>query len=346
MGSKLNVLYQSDDNYAVYLGVSLFSLLKNNREADEIDIYVIDDEISDENRKKLFRLTERYGRKLILKDASVLREKAADTGFESYLGFRKNRMSFLKMFVSEVVPETVERLIYIDCDTLVCGDLRPLAEQEMYGHPIAMVQDCLMGDCKEEIGIRRGEPYFNSGVILFDMKVWKEKKCLERIVDHARNVRVYGTVDQDFYNVVLKGDIRLLNPSYNLQGMYLAYSPRRFDRIFKQDKAYYTEEEIVAARKAPVIIHFLRFLGEYPLSATSIHPVGKRFDAYLRHSPWKDYEKKPGELAFSHQVERFLYRILPEGCFLRIFRLFHGRMLRKSERESRGLGSAVPDGGV
>ena len=79
---------------------------------------------------------------------------------------------------------------------------------------------------------------------LFDIDKWKDKKCFERILYHAKNVRVYGTVDQDFYNVVLKGDIEVLDPIYNLQCMYLAFQPRRFDRIFKQDKAYYNASQI------------------------------------------------------------------------------------------------------
>ena len=332
---KLNVLYQSDDNYAPYLGVSLLSLLASNRDAAAIDIYVIADGISEENITKLTKMTERYGRKLIIFDAAELQQKAQDSGFTSYMGFRKNKMSYLKMFVEYVVPGELERLVYIDSDTLIRGELMPLMSIPMHGHPIGMVQDCLMSKCKYAVGIKKDEPYFNSGVILFDMKMWREKHCLERIVDHACNVRVYGTVDQDFYNVVLKGDIEVLPPEYNLQGMYLAYKPERFDRIFKQDKAYYSAEEIARAKKSPAIIHFLRFMGEYPLSEGSIHPIQKLFDKYLDKSPWKGIEKKKSELSLTMKIERLLYRMLPQEIFLRIFKIFHDRMISNAEKESR-----------
>ena len=42
------------------------------------------------------------------------------------MGFRKNKMSYLKMFVEYVVPKEAERLVYVDSDTLVRGDLTPL----------------------------------------------------------------------------------------------------------------------------------------------------------------------------------------------------------------------------
>ena len=333
---KLNILYQSNDDYAPYLGVSLMSLLAANKSADEIDIYVIADSISKENIGKLTDLSGHYGRKLIIFDAAELQEKAKESGFTSYMGFRKNKMSYLKMFVEYVVPEEVRRLVYIDSDTLIRGELMPLMSIPMHGHPIGMVQDCLMGKCKHAIGIQKDEPYYNSGVILFDMEQWRKKRCLERIVDHASNVRIYGTVDQDFYNVVLKGDIEVLPPEYNLQGMYLAYKPERFDRIFKQDEAYYSTEEIARAKKSPAIIHFLRFMGEYPLSAGSIHPIQKLFDKYLDKSPWKGIEKKKSELSLTMKIERLLYRVLPQELFLRIFKIFHDRMILKAEKESRG----------
>lgn len=336
--NKLNILYQSDDNYAPYLGVSLLSLLASNKAAQAIDIYVISEGISEENISKLKKTAEHYGRELILFDAKALQEKAQESGFTSYMGFRKNKMSYLKMFVEYVVPKEVERLVYVDSDTLIRGDLTPLMNIPMNDHPIGMVQDCLMSRCKHAVGIKRGEPYFNSGVILFDMQQWRQKHCLERIVDHACNVRVYGTVDQDFYNVVLKGDIEILPPEYNLQGMYLAYKPETFDRIFKQDEAYYSTEEIAHAKKSPVIIHFLRFMGEYPLSESSIHPVQKLFDRYLCRSLWKDTKKMKSNLSFTMKTERMLYRILPRELFLRIFKIFHDRMISNAEKESRTAG--------
>ena len=41
----MNILYQSDDNYAIYMGVSICSLLENNKSAKNICIYIIDSAI-------------------------------------------------------------------------------------------------------------------------------------------------------------------------------------------------------------------------------------------------------------------------------------------------------------
>ena len=61
---RLSVVYSSDDKYAQHTGVSIISLLDNNRHFDDIDIYIIDNEISIENKKKLNSIVKDYDRKV------------------------------------------------------------------------------------------------------------------------------------------------------------------------------------------------------------------------------------------------------------------------------------------
>ena len=49
----LNVLYQTDDNYAAIAGVSMTSLFRTNPHMDEINIYILDNGISAENIEKV-----------------------------------------------------------------------------------------------------------------------------------------------------------------------------------------------------------------------------------------------------------------------------------------------------
>ena len=50
---QLRVLFSSDDNYAQHLGAAIYSLAAHNSEFEEIQIYVIDNEISAANKEKL-----------------------------------------------------------------------------------------------------------------------------------------------------------------------------------------------------------------------------------------------------------------------------------------------------
>ena len=73
----------------------------------------------------------------------------------------------------------------------------------MGDYPAAMVRDSLVRMHKLRLGFSKGEPYFNSGVIVFAMDRWRAEGCSEKIAEHVRKVRAhYPSPDQDLLNVV------------------------------------------------------------------------------------------------------------------------------------------------
>ena len=63
--SVLNVLYLTDNNYAPFAGVSVTSLFINNKNIDNIVVYIIDDNISGDNKEKFNLLARKYNREII-----------------------------------------------------------------------------------------------------------------------------------------------------------------------------------------------------------------------------------------------------------------------------------------
>ena len=63
--NELSIIYSSDNNYCVYMSTSIISLLENNKEFKYINIYVIDNKISDENKDKLEMIVRLYQRNII-----------------------------------------------------------------------------------------------------------------------------------------------------------------------------------------------------------------------------------------------------------------------------------------
>ena len=78
--TRMNVLYQCDDRYAAVTGVSLTSLLENNRDWEEIRIYLIDDRVREENRKKFELLAQRYGRTIAFLDMGSISARLEASG--------------------------------------------------------------------------------------------------------------------------------------------------------------------------------------------------------------------------------------------------------------------------
>ena len=63
----MNIVYSSSDSYAQVMGVSLFSLLKNNTDSPELNIFIIDNNISDKNKDKVVSMCRSFDRGVTFK---------------------------------------------------------------------------------------------------------------------------------------------------------------------------------------------------------------------------------------------------------------------------------------
>ena len=114
----MDFLYQCDDKYAPFTGVSIYSLLENNSGLDRIRIFIIDDSISEENRNRLEKCVESFHRELLFIDGSSLMNEADAREMQEYKGTRKNTHSFLKMLAFSELPDDVEKVLYLDSDPI------------------------------------------------------------------------------------------------------------------------------------------------------------------------------------------------------------------------------------
>lgn len=328
----LNILYQFNEKYVPYAGVSITSLLENNKESGDITIYLLGEDISEKSRRKLLDQIEIYGQQGVFIDAGEVIRKMQDLGLN---GYRDSYATNIKMFINHYIPEAVKRLLYIDCDTIVTGNLSKLFEMDLKDKPIGMVLDSMCLRHKQAIGFSKKDLYFNGGVILFDTQKWREQRCEERITDHIQNVRAhYMAPDQDILNIVLKGQIKVLDIIYNFQPFHMVYTYEQYMRFFGQPK-YYSEKRLKNATDKVAIYHTFRYLGEFPWHKDSLHPATSMFDKYLAKSLWSDYKKtetEKNDLVFC--IERSLYRMLPKPVFIVVFKICYEIFMWKSNRDS------------
>ncbi|MCR4892337.1 MAG: glycosyltransferase family 8 protein [Lachnospiraceae bacterium] len=327
----LDVLYQFNEKYVPYAGASITSLLENNKHFQNIRIFILGEKLQSQSKARFRELAAKYSRQLTFVETDSLVALMKKMNMPTYRGSYAANM---RLFLSFLLPEDVERVLYLDADTAVVGRLDELAELNMEGHPLAMCLDSLVRIHKKRLGFNREDYYYNSGVILFSMREWRKNRCSERIGNHVKNVRAwYPSPDQDLLNVVLKGEIMKLPPRFNIQPVYLAFSLRSYYRTFGR-KGFYAPYEVREALSQPVIYHFFRFVGEFPWHRNNVHPDNDVFDKYLALSPWKDYIKQPAENGFILKFEKFLYKRIPRVLFIKLFRSAYERFIRKANSDS------------
>lgn len=327
----MNVLYQSDKNTQYYMGVSIYSLLLNNKSDYRIVIYIINNGLDAVFINDLYNLIEEFNAEVKLLDGRVLKEYFEINVFPEYIGKRKNKKSYYKLFWDLVITDKLSRLIYIDCDTIVQGEISKLVNMDMKGKVLGMVCDALVTDEIELIGLKHNDYYYNSGVILFDAEKWISEKCSNRVMEHAKKNNMYGTVDQDLINVEFYTQIIKLPICYNVQSIHMVTDSETYCREFKR-RNYYNIYEIKQGIEEACIIHFLKFIGKNPWDRGSRHPCRKIFFEYLQGTPWKGISERKVQTNLLYSIEEMLFLLLPNRLFVKVFHIAHSKMIVKSNK--------------
>ena len=294
----LHVVYASDDKFAEILGVSLVSLYENNTEMDEIHIYVLDSGISDVNKKRLRSISEKYDRESIsfisARDISKILSMNVNTD-------RGSLSQYARLFVSRDLPETLERVLYLDCDIIINDSLYDLWNLDLMGKTIATLKDAFSKQYRKNIELQPNDIMFNSGVMLIDMKKWKEKNIEKKLLSFIkRHKGVIQQGDQGALNAVLSRDTYCFHPRFNSVTIFYDFTYEEM-LAYRKPVDFYSKKEVKQAVEHPVIIHYTTsFTSARPWIEGSRHPYKGKWLYYKARSPWADdplwRAKKPGGL--------------------------------------------------
>ncbi|MCQ2004426.1 glycosyltransferase family 8 protein [Rhizobium sp. NRK18] len=115
--------------------------------------------------------------------------------------------------MGSLLPDTVEKILYIDCDTLVLKPLDRLYNTDLDGKIAAAHRTPL--DHLSDMGVDANE-YFNSGVMLIDLALWRksrvEAETFDVLAAHGPRLKMW---DQCALNIVLAGKTAPLDSEYN-----------------------------------------------------------------------------------------------------------------------------------
>ena len=164
--------------------------------------------------------------------------------------------TYFRIWIAHVLPASVDRVVYLDVDTITRHDLEPLFSIDLGGRTVAAVQSVHFPfaatrgavNAWRELGLEAGAPYFNAGVMLIDLDRWRSEHVEERALDHLRSGRLGGGGDQEALNVALSGRWRSVPPIWNQQTPMLADDHGAH--------LIYPTSELEAARTDPAIVHY------------------------------------------------------------------------------------------
>ena len=233
----MNIAIAINEAYVPYAYVLLYSIFKNN-DGKKIKIFLLQDDVEKESLNKIRDLAESNGATLEIPPIHI--EKTYSIFYEGY-AWPKEICYRLKL--PEILPEEIDRILYLDADMIVQKSLEPLYNMDFEGNELIAAKD--IPSVMDKEGGKSGrnkrpddffslfdkEEYFNSGMLLMNLDKLRGKYTLEEYIKHAEKFDYkLPFPDQDILNYVHRGRVKFVEPwIYNYTSIYASGPKGAYD---------------------------------------------------------------------------------------------------------------------
>lgn len=266
----ISVVVVCDDHYVILLAALIKSIETNLSAGRSIELWVVADNVTEQNRGKLYASVNTTITVLHWVDFAALVSKTP---------LPKDRSSYplniyARLFIPDLIPAHIEKVLYLDVDMIVVTDLYRLWNTDITDYHVAAVQDPRIKTFDnywggiinyKALGMPGSTKYFNTGLLLVNAGKWRKDRIAGQVLETiAHNIKYANYPDQYGLNIVLANRWLQLDDAWN---------------TFVDDE-----------KTTPLIIHFV---GRKPIYKA--YKYGKAyhelFYKYLHYTAW--YDAKP-----------------------------------------------------
>lgn len=240
----MNILFTINRGYLEHMSDCIQSIIRFPSK-DGYDIYVMHSDLQEEDQVKLCGSLDRSTR---LHFVSVDSEHVMNFPESS----RYPIQIYYRIFASFFLPVELERILYLDADTIVINPLDELYHMDFGDNYILActhIKKFLNKINQIRLGIKEECPYINSGVMLMNLKELRAKQNYHDVVTYVEQHKKFLTLpDQDIITALYGNKIGLLDTMrYNLSDRMLA--------IYNAD-INHKKRDLHWVRENAVIIHY------------------------------------------------------------------------------------------
>lgn len=296
----IHIACNIDANFTEHCAVTLVSLFENNR-SSSFCVHIVAEALPEADQKVLTEIAEDYNNmmRFYFPDKNLL----SDFSIKKF-GKRISMATYYRCMFSSILPRDVDKVLYLDCDIVVLGDITEYWNTNITNYAVACVEDIGSNE-KERYEILKYDSkysYFNAGVLLINLDYWRkhevDRQCVLYFSNYPERIRFN---DQDLLNAVLHQSKVFVPLKWNMQdGFY------RFGINLRVQNWENLKQELLH----PVILHYTN---KKPWNYDSMHPLKGEYFKYLNMTPWK------GKHSLSSLKEIFLrcIKFLPYKIGLR-----------------------------
>lgn len=276
----MNIIYAFDNNYFRHALISVISLLQYNK---NINFYFIVNNVDKENLKKLEKIVEGNNYQYIKSEELI-------SNISIKVSSKYPLSAYARLFVQNFI--SADKALYLDCDTIINGSLETLYNEDIDQYYLGAVQDTPRFYHFKILNFDKTSRYVNSGVLLYNLKKWRNDDAQKRIVDFINNFK--GKVpheDQGVVNGVFSKKIKILDPQYNAMPQFLYFNSKKVKKMCKIEN-FYDDEQLMECKKNPIIIHYLGLFYGRPWHSNCTHPFKKKYVEISEKQGYEIIEKK------------------------------------------------------
>lgn len=228
--TRINIALTASEDWLKYSAITAASILKHAKQDDDYHFYIVCNKFSKKIKKIFYSLDN-------IKKAEYKFLTVDDSEFEGAIHDWLGVSASYRLKLSKLVDE--DKILYLDSDIIAMQDISELYSKDISDYYLAAVEDKCNSMMKGRIGLNKEQTFFNSGLQLINLKMFRDEN-LEPIIFEKLRASTYYT-DQDVINDVCRDKILSLPLKYNIvpNGLY-------FEREEERDNAF----------KHPVLLHF------------------------------------------------------------------------------------------
>lgn len=264
----MDILLQSSDLYSKYLKMTILSICDSNKN-HELKFHILSDGISDLSKKEINDIAESRNADIYLYEMEGLKNRLK--GIVPL--FHGSYSTYYKLFVSEILPPEIRRVLYLDVDLLCFGELSELFEMSMDGYYIMGVSSLL--------NVKMNCNYVNGGVQLINLEAYRTYDVLNVFINYLKSGKDLNYADQSVVHNTISDHIGLLPLKYNVVTPFIFLSYKRLLSIYNLD-SFYSYKEYIDAVKNPTVVHCTAWCVERPWQKYTLHPCKTYYRAYQK----------------------------------------------------------------
>lgn len=217
----MNILFAVDRGYLEQLKTCVHSVLRSGG-AEKYEFYILHSDLDERDQRNIKEWSE--GRKAVFHFTEV--DPVIFSAFPET--DRYPVQIYYRIFAAMILPKELDRILYLDADTVVINSLRELYDMDFEGHfylACTHVRSFLNKVNKVRLDAKGEIAYVNTGMLLMNLKELREKQTVKEVLHYVeKRKNVFILPDQDIISALYGEKIRLL-PSeiYNLSDRILAF---------------------------------------------------------------------------------------------------------------------------